>query len=85
MKKPRRITKFTVETERTYVFRSRGRREIGWCVGCDAEVEMANMGEAAALAGVSELTVYRCLEAGGLHFTEDADGRLLVCLDSLLG
>jgi hypothetical protein len=85
MKKPRRITKFTVETERTYVFRGRGSREIVWCGGCDSEVEMATMGEAAVLAGVSELTVYRRLEAGVLHFSENADGRLLVCLDSLLG
>jgi hypothetical protein len=83
MKRPRRITKFTVETERTYIFRSRG-REIVWCVGCDSEVEMANMGEAATIAGLSELTVYRRLEAGFLHFAEDADGRLLICLSSLL-
>ncbi len=84
MKRPRRIRKFTIETERTYLFRSRGSREIVWCVGCDSEVEMANIGEAATIAGVSELTVYRRLEAGVLHFAEDADGRVLVCLSSLL-
>jgi hypothetical protein len=83
MKKPRRVVKLTVETERTYVFRSRGGRAAAWCDGCGAETKVASVADAAWEAGLSELTVYQFIEARAVHFTEDADGRLLVCLNSL--
>jgi hypothetical protein len=83
MKKPRRITRFTVETERLFIFRSRGGARAGWCGGCGAEVELACVAEAARAAGLSEMKLYRLVETGALHSAEDADGRLLVCLNSL--
>ena len=84
MKKLKRIVKFTVETERTLIFRSRGNRRVAWCERCGAEVEMATVDEAARAAGVSELTICRGLEADSFHFIEDAAGRLFVCLNTLL-
>ena len=84
MFKLKRIVKFTVETERTLIFRSRGHRRVAWCERCGAEVETATVDEAARAAGVSELTIYHRAEAGSFHFIEDAAGRLLVCLNTLL-
>jgi hypothetical protein len=84
MTKAKRIVKFTVETERTLIFRSLGDRRVAWCEKCGAEVEMATVDEAARAAGVSELTICRRAEAGSFHFIEDAAGCLLVCLNTLL-
>ena len=38
---------------------------------------------AAGAAGVSTRTIYRWVESGKIHFTETAEGRVLICLDSL--
>ncbi len=84
MKMRKRITKFTVETERTLIFRSRSDKQAGWCAGCCAEVEMLTVDGAARAAGVSELVICRRIEARSLHFTKTADGRVLICLNSLL-
>jgi hypothetical protein len=80
----KRTTKFTVETERTLIFRCLGAQHLACCLGCSAEVQMATVPEAARETGLSELLIYQLLDAGTLHFREDADGRLLVCLNSLL-
>ena len=84
MKKPRRTTKFTIETERTFIFRNSGGKQPGWCEGCGAEAQMATVAEAAREAGLSELAIYQLLDARTLHFREDGEGRVLVCLNSLL-
>jgi hypothetical protein len=84
MKKTKRITKFTVETERTFIFRNFGGQQPGWCVGCGTETQMATVADAARETGLSELAIYQLLDARALHFREDAEGRVLVCLNSLL-
>lgn len=84
MKKARRITKFTVETERVFIFRTAGNSQTDWCSECAAETQMASVAYAAREAGLNELAVYQLLEARVLHFREDADGRVLVCLNSLI-
>ena len=45
---------------------------------------MATVAQAARQADLNELAIYQLLDAGGLHFSEDADGRILVCLNSLM-
>ncbi len=85
MKKLKRIVKVTVETERTFIFRSRHDRRVAWCEGCGAEVEMATVDEAARASGVSELTICRRVDARSFHSTETPDGRIFICLNSLLG
>jgi hypothetical protein len=84
MKKPKRITKFTIETERTFIFRCFGDQMTGWCLTCRAEAQIATVQGAAREAGLNELAIYRLLDEGVLHFTEDSDGRVLICLNSLL-
>ncbi len=82
--KKKRITTITFETERVFVFRRVGDSQLDWCVGCGAETQMATVGEMAREAGLSELAIYQLRDARALHFQEDAEGRVLVCLNSLL-
>ena len=81
--KQRRIRRVTVETERTYIFRSRSSLCIHWCAQCGAEVQMAGVDVLARERGVSEMAIHQLMESGQLHFAEDGNGRVLVCLDSL--
>ena len=83
MDKPKRIRRVTVKTERTFVFRNHDSVRAAWCAGCGAEVGMVSVDAAAREAGVSELSIYKLVEARAVHFSEDAEGRVLVCLSSL--
>jgi hypothetical protein len=84
MKNLTRTTRLTVETERTFIFRTRGSRQTRWCEQCGAEVEMAFVDEAATVSGLNEMTIYQSIAACSLHFAEDKAGRILICLNSLL-
>lgn len=83
MRKPVRITKVTIETERTFIFRNSSSQQPSWCVTCDSEAQMTTVPGAAREAGLSELAIYQLLDARELHFREDSDGSVLVCLNSL--
>lgn len=83
MDKPKRVRRVTVKTERTLIFRSRGSVQPEWCAECGAEVGMVCVEEAAREAGVGELTIYKLVEEQALHFREDTEGRVLICLNSL--
>ncbi|CAN5341800.1 hypothetical protein BH18ACI2_BH18ACI2_04900 [soil metagenome] len=83
MDKPKRVRRVTVKTERTFVFRSRGSVRVEWCADCGAEVGMMSVDGAAHRAGVSEMVIYRLVEAGRVHFAESPDGTMFVCLLSL--
>ena len=72
----------TFETEETVVLREGAQVTVGICTGCDyQEVLMATPQAAGFLLGVSERHIFRLLEAGRVHFTEDI--RVLVCLESV--
>jgi hypothetical protein len=83
MDKPKRIRRVTVKTERTFVLRSRASHRVEWCAECGAEVGMACVDAAAREASTSELAIYKLVEERAVHFSEDAEGRILVCLNSL--
>jgi hypothetical protein len=80
----RRTTKFTFETERTFIFRNFRDQQPGWCMRCEADAQMATVAEAAREAGLTELAIYQLIDDGLLHFSEDSEGRVLICLNSLL-
>jgi excisionase family DNA binding protein len=81
--KMKKRMKVTLETNRLLVIARRGQAQPCWCTHCGAQVQMLWPDEAAALTGVSARTIYALVEAGQLHFTETADGRLLICPNSL--
>ena len=74
----------TIETHEIWVIRRRQRTMPAVCSVCADWRGMLTPEAAAALAGVSLRTIYRRVEAGGVHFMEAADGGLLICLASLL-
>ena len=83
MKKTRR-TRIVVETERLLVVRTRRAGVASWCAACGGDVQMVGLDEAAQVSARSQREIVRRVEAGRLHFTESARGRLLICLNSLL-
>ena len=82
IRKPRRIRKLTLETERTFIFRIRSELRFGWCPQCGVEVEMISVVDAANETGMSELAIYQLIESGDLHFIEDSN-HIVACLSSL--
>ena len=44
---------------------------------------MLTTDQAATIANVSSLTIYRRIEAGEIHFVETSAGHLLVCAHSI--
>jgi excisionase family DNA binding protein len=81
----KRLTEIIIETERTLVVGSGGQPTKEFCSGCVAEVEMLTPEQAAAIVKIPPRTVYRWIEAGLLHFIEDAEGIVLICRNSLYG
>ena len=75
-------TKITFETERLLII-SRRLNLSALCTACGGESRMVTVDEAAVIARVNSLAVYRLVEAGALHFTETTAGALLVCATSL--
>jgi len=81
MKKTRRA-KITIERERVLVI-SNPRLLKKRCEFCGAEVNMFDIRQAALLTAVSQLEIFGRVRDGSLHFTETADGTLLICFESL--
>ena len=80
--KMKRQTRITFETNRLTVITSR-RSLLAPCALCGAAAPMIGVEEAAAMARVNLLAVYRLIETGTLHCTETSAGRVLVCAASL--
>jgi predicted DNA-binding transcriptional regulator AlpA len=73
----------TVETERLLII-SRARVAVRcWCQKCQTNVQMIAIDEAAAIAGLSQRTVFHLAEAGEIHFMETKEGQTLFCSSSL--
>lgn len=74
-------TEVTVEMERfVRVVNHAGRLE--WCSSCSQPVEMLSIDNAALLAHVSSLTIFRWAIAGELHSAETPEGLLSICPNS---
>jgi hypothetical protein len=78
----KRRTEVTIEFDEVIIRRSQA-ITWDWCNKCAEQVQMLTPGIAAAAAGVTIRTIYRRVEAGGLHFTETHEGALLICGNSL--
>lgn len=80
--KKRKRTRITVETERVLIISQR-RNGAARCTACDGEARLLTVEEAAAVAGLKALDIYRFADAGSLHYQESAAGALLICAASL--
>ena len=79
----KRRIEITIERQRVTFIRRKGSAS-GWCASCGQQVWMVTPEEAALLAGLAARTIYRRVEGGSVHFTESADGSLLICADSIV-
>ena len=80
----RKRTEITIEVEEViHAVNHRRRLTRAWCPACGSEAPMFTPEQAAAMARVTVRAVNRRVEDGSVHFLETADGRLLVCVNSL--
>ena len=81
---PKNRTEVTVETERVLVIRRRYQAIETWCDLCAEKVVMIRPDQAAAVSGQSLRAIFGAIEQARLHFAEQSDGLLLICLNSLI-
>ena len=74
----------TLEPSRAYVPQMRRDGSPQWCPSCGKGFRMVSAYVATAVADISFRTLYRWAETEEIHFSANAEGALLVCLDSLL-
>ncbi len=82
--KRRRRTETTIETHEVLAIRTSRGPAQAWCPECGELARMVAPEAAARLAGTSTRLIYRQIEAGRLHYEENKEGSLLICLRSLL-
>ena len=80
--KKRRI-EITSVCEQTVWLRSYRRSRLAWCPECGQDSIMLAPDETARLARVNTRVLHRWVDAGEVHFSEEPDGLLLLCLVSV--
>jgi hypothetical protein len=83
MRKAKKILITTVTHEVLVVRRGRTKTTRGFCPPCGAETEMLELNQAATVSGMRLRELIREIENKSFHSTEDANGRLLICAESL--
>ena len=78
----RRKTEISLEIDEAIAIRT-NKVAIAHCSGCRRLMRMIAADEAALIAKLSARDLYRLVEAGRLHFSENANGLLFVCYESL--
>ena len=81
----KKTARVTIETERLLVI-SRSKQSIeSRCAACAGTTTFIPIDGAAAVAGVSQRTIFRWAEADAIHLVETADGKAMFCLNSIVG
>jgi hypothetical protein len=81
----KRRTEITIEThEVTVIHLSQLQTAMACCKRCQTMLTHFSVLRAAAILGLGETAIFRLIESQQLHGTETADGRLLICANSLL-
>jgi hypothetical protein len=79
----KRRIEISIDRQRLFILKRRGVSAPEWCSDCGERVQMLTPDQAAMLANVSSRTIYRRVEAGEMHYNETAEGRLLICPNSI--
>jgi hypothetical protein len=80
--KQTRNTEITIEVEESVSIRQ-PRTLLAHCAGCQKQMRMIAANEAAMIVGLSTREVCRLVEDGQLHFIEDQNRLLFICVASL--
>ncbi|MGD0629750.1 MAG: hypothetical protein ABR987_10365 [Terracidiphilus sp.] len=81
--KTRRITEITLQSDEIFTIRRSEGSIRTLCTQCASASAMVTPQEAATLFRVGIRAICREVDAGRLHFQENASGLLLICLQSL--
>lgn len=71
----------TIEIDERITLSDSDKKLEAYCSGCKKMTEMATPQMSGVLTDISEREVFRLIEAGEIHFIENA--RVLICVDSL--
>jgi hypothetical protein len=82
--KRRKRTEIVVEREQILVIRKLDNNAPQCCPQCGDEVQMVSVDDASSMLRVSARAIYQQVESQQVHFTETPDGKLLICLRSVL-
>ena len=77
-------TEITIETREIVVIRRSRNLPLAYCPACGDSVAMASAPQAAAIGGVVARVIRERVEQDTVHHVETPDGRLLICLNSLM-
>ncbi len=78
-----RTTRITVETE-TFTIVSNARKTLAWCPGCHAEVDVIELATTSFSEAESAPEVQRWINDDRLHLWHSPEGRVQICMISLL-
>ena len=82
----KRRTEIVIETHETTIIRFRTRQTAtAFCDFCRETLPHFSARRAAAVLRLSEFAVFRLVESGRLHSSENARGELFICGNSITG
>jgi hypothetical protein len=82
MKEKKRL-EFTLETHELTIVRFGRAPKTAFCRTCLAHTPHLSVAGSVPVLGLSESAIFRLAESGQIHSRETADGRLLLCANSL--
>jgi hypothetical protein len=81
--KTKQRTEITFETHELTIIRFRHRAATAYCVQCRAETMHLSAAQSVSILPLTEAEIFHLTETGQIHSTENADGLLLLCGNSL--
>jgi uncharacterized protein YaeQ len=81
----KRETRITIESHQVMILRRSNDAIQVWCERCGDRVRMVTAEQAGIISGSTLRLVLRQVEADAVHFSETSEGRLFICLNSLIG
>jgi hypothetical protein len=83
MKKTKR-TEVVIEREQVFVIRKLDNRVPQCCPQCRDQAQMVSVDQASSIVRLTARAIYQQVESQRVHYAETPDGKLLICLSSLL-
>lgn len=77
-----KTTRITVETD-TFTVVRRAKVDLGWCPGCEGEVEVIRLGFESLADPLTGRQIQQWSETGKLHLSHSSDGSIQLCVHSL--
>lgn len=74
--------KLRIETHELKIVRF-GRRQKFYCEICETKTQHLTVAQMAIVLGISEINVFQLAESRQLHWLETADGKLMICAESI--